>query len=589
MTLFTSLRGRIFVATAVLTLVSIGAAVLLVSLRVTRETEAATEREIRATAAVVEQLRTIQGQTFTSMARLIADAPKLKAAVDTNDPPTVQDVVRGYQDELGSNLLIVTGRAGSVLASAGLPEETALNAAERTALSAAASGREGVNILVLPHMHGLLQLVTVPITVGVAQPERLGALSVGFLFDDALAAQVKQITGSDVAFGLDGHVLSATLPDDEGAMLQRLFADASRQPSEIIRAADYIGLPVRLSSASTGGTGPIALILRSRTEQLRVLRTIRVELALTATVAVLLAILLSLLVARTITGPLATVTDAMREVAATGDLTTRIALRADTGWDDADARLLATTFNTLTESVARFQREFSQRERLSSLGRLSTVIAHEIRNPLMIIKAALHTLKRPQLDEAGVREVAEDIEEEVTRLNRLVHEVLDFARPIQFDLAPTDLNALCREATDAVRVTGPLPIQLDLDPAIPSTTSDAERLRMVFVNLLENARQAVAPTADTDTADRPLIRLRTHLNDHSVVVTLDDAGSGIAADDLPRVFDPFFTTRRGGTGLGLPIVRNIVEGLGGSIGVTSTPGAWTTFRIELPLGPPAPH
>ena len=89
-------------------------------------------------------------------------------------------------------------------------------------------------------------------------------------------------------------------------------------------------------------------------------------------------------------GPLAAITGVMREVAATGDLTRKIALLRSHRWDDEDARLLATTFNTLTDSIARFQREMSQKERLSSLGRLSTVIAHEIRNPLMIIKASLH-------------------------------------------------------------------------------------------------------------------------------------------------------------------------------------------------------
>src|SRR4029079_16775147 len=110
--------------------------------------------------------------------------------------------------------------------------------------------------------------------------------------------------------------------------------------------------------------------------------------------AVFLATVLSFAVARTITRPLATITGVMREVAATGDLTRKIVLRRGARWNDEDARLLATTFNTLTDSIARVQREMSQKERLSSLGRLSTVIAHEVRNPLMIIKAALHTLRQ---------------------------------------------------------------------------------------------------------------------------------------------------------------------------------------------------
>ena len=148
----------------------------------------------------------------------------------------------------------------------------------------------------------------------------------------------------------------------------------------------------------------------------------------------------------------------MREVAATGDLTRKIVLRRGNRWDDEDARLLATTFNTLTDSIARFQREMSQKERLSSLGRLSTVIAHEVRNPLMIIKAALHTLRQPRRRAATrCAKRPPTSTRKSARLNRIVNEVLDFARPIRFELAPADLNALCRESAAAAQAAGPAP------------------------------------------------------------------------------------------------------------------------------------
>ncbi len=252
-------------------------------------------------------------------------------------------------------------------------------------------------------------------------------------------------------------------------------------------------LPLALSpgtAAARQGAGPVALILRSRTEHLRFLRAIHTELAFTAVVAVLLATLLSFVVARTITRPLAAITDAMREVAATGDLTRKIVLRGRR-WDDEDARLMAATFNTLTDSVARFQREVAQKERLSSLGRLSTVIAHEVRNPLMIIKAALHTLRQPDVGPATLREAAADIDEEVARLNRIVNEVLDFARPIRFELVPVDLNALCRESAAAAQATPGAAVGLDLDPSLGVVRTDAERLRVALVNLIVNARHAV--------------------------------------------------------------------------------------------------
>jgi signal transduction histidine kinase len=271
----------------------------------------------------------------------------------------------------------------------------------------------------------------------------------------------------------------------------------------------------------------------------------------------------------------------MREVAATGDLTRKIALR-DNRWDDEDARLLAATFNRLTESVARFQREVSQKERLSSLGRLSTVIAHEVRNPLMIIKASLHTLRQPGVSGDAVREAAADIDGEIVRLNRVVNDVLDFARPIQFELAPVRLNALCRESASAAEASGAgtpgTAVALALDPGDPILTLDAERLRVALVNMILNARHAVAgqPAAR--------VTLTTRLEDERASITIADTGPGIAPADLARVFDPYFTTKRGGTGLGLPISKNIVEGLGGTIGVSSTPGRGTEIRIDFPVG-----
>jgi signal transduction histidine kinase len=266
--------------------------------------------------------------------------------------------------------------------------------------------------------------------------------------------------------------------------------------------------------------------------------------------------------------------------------------------------LLATTFNTLTDSIARFQREMSQKERLSALGRLSTVIAHEVRNPLMIIKTALHTLRQPDVTAQAMREAIADIDGEVVRLNRVVNEVLDFARPIRFELAPTDLNALCRESAAAAQAAAAGPaVHLDLDATLPAITTDAERLRIALVNMLVNARHAVeAPATEAVVASgapalhgaahvrsdpaQALVSLTTRAAGDRAIVVIADRGAGIDPADLPRVFDPYFTTKRGGTGLGLAIARNIVDGLGGAVGVTSLPGRGTEMRIDLPFTPP---
>jgi two-component system sensor histidine kinase HydH len=331
----------------------------------------------------------------------------------------------------------------------------------------------------------------------------------------------------------------------------------------------------------------MGIVLVSRTKQLKFLSQLHQLLAAIAVVAVLVAILFSYGIARTVTRPLGTITTTMREMAASGDLTRRIPVPPNPRWQDEDARLLATTFNALTGSIERFQREATQRERLSSLGRLSTVVAHEIRNPLMIIKTALRTLRRDDATHEQVRNATRDIDEEVTRLNRIVTEVLDFARPIKFDVGTANVNGL---AEDAVRAAGAgdgrVPVRLDLDPGIPPITTDGERLRQALVNILGNAMQAMTAASPSE-ADGTAIRLQTaRLDARHLAITVSDNGVGIAAEDLPRIFDPYFTTRRTGTGIGLAISRNIIEGLGGRITVASERDRGTEVRIELPLDAP---
>ena len=582
MRILSSLRSRIFLTSALLAVLCIAVAISLVNVTVTQEAERTLEREIIATGAQVDQLRAERTQTFTLMAHLIADLPKLKAAMETNDPPTVQDIARGYQAQLQASLLLITNRTGQVLYAAGASPRAAVIAANQPAVRDALAGHDSLSLL--PQPNGILQVVTIPVTLERPRHEMLGTFSTGFLLDDALAAQMKKITGSDVAFGMDGQILASTLPREYAAALAPHLR-ASGLSRLQIDGEEYEALRRTLAAGGDrdGATsGPVALILRSRTEQLQSLSSIHTGLALTAVLAVVLATLLGFAVARTIAQPLAAITDVMREVAATGDLTRKIALRHGNRWDDDDARLLATTFNTLTDSIARFQREMSQKERLTSLGRLSTVIAHEVRNPLMIIKAALHSLRQPDVSVDTVREVAADIDGEVARLNRLVNEVLDFARPIRFELSTVSLNTLCRESAAAALAAGPgAGIACELDPALGPVTTDPERLRIALINLLVNARHASNGTGAR--ADAAPVTLSTTASGDRVQIAIGDRGVGIPDRDLAQIFDPYFTTKRGGTGLGLPIAKNIVEGLGGTIAVSSTPGAGTRFILDFPL------
>jgi len=573
MKILSSLRSRIFLASALLAVLCIIAALYVVNVRVTQEAERTLEREIVATGAQIDQLRAERSQTFTLMARLIADLPKLKAAIDTNDPTTVEDIASGYQSQLHASVLLVTNREGQVLYSVGDSPKVADIAVDEPAVRDALGGKDTVSLL--PQPNGILQIVTVPVLFERPRVDILGTFSAGFLIDDALATQLKKITGSDLAFGMDGRILASTLARDDAAILAQRLRTSGISHVEI-GGQEYAVLSRALSAGSDGAAGPVALILRSRTEQLQSLQAIHTAFGVTGVVAIVLAMAFSFIVARTIARPLAAITNVMREVATTGDLTRKIAPGHRDRWQDEDARLLATTFNTLTDSIARFQREMSQKERLTSLGRLSTVIAHEVRNPLMIIKASLHALRQPDVTAEAMREAAADIDEEVGRLNRIVNEVLDFARPIRFDLSSVDVNALCRASAAAAQAAGPgAPIVLRLEEQLRPITADQERLRMALVNMLVNARHAANGEGE--------VTLATAANGERVHITIADRGVGIGAEDLAHIFDPYFTTKRGGTGLGLPIAKNIIEGLGGTIAVSSARGRGTEIHLELPL------
>ena len=554
-----SLTNRLFLAMALLAVVSIGAATYYATRAVTAQAEGELRRGIEEAGTLVQEYRNLLFDHGQREAALVADLPRFKAAVELNDPPTMKPIAEEYRKQLGADLLVIRNARGAVLAE-----------------------------ILSPQRQSVMDVVTVPVVIGPFQPETLGTLTVGFALDSRAAGRFRGLTNSEIVFAAGGEIGAATLPSEHWPAVTPLLAREGITDSIVIGSEDYIATTRTLGAAEAANAvvpasrvqmpTATAVILRSRTERLRFLTGVHQTVLLVAFAAVLVAIVASYGIARTVTRPLGAVTAAMREMGATGDLR-RITLPTGTRWEDEDARLLADTFNTMTASISRFQREAAQRERLSSLGRLSTVIAHEIRNPLMIIKAALHRLRRDDLPAEDVRVVAADIEEEVARLNRIVSQVLDFARPIRFELAPVDVNALCADAARAAVPEDAAGIHLDLARELPPIVSDGERLRLALVNLLTNARHAVAAESPAPDA----IRLTTaKASDGRVIIEVRDRGVGIAAEDLARVFDPFFTTRGTGTGLGLAITRNIIEGLGGTISIASVRGRGTDVRVELP-------
>ena len=218
-------------------------------------------------------------------------------------------------------------------------------------------------------------------------------------------------------------------------------------------------------------------------------------------------------------------------------------------------------------------------ERLAALGQLTAGLAHELRNPLGTIKTSAEMLSRTVAAENEVaREVAGYISTEVDRCNSLVSRFLDFARPLEVRLAPAELSQVIDRAIDmATREAGQhnVTIYRNYAPDIPTFPMDAELMERVFFNVIQNAIQASTPGSS--------VTVKTRAVDSQAETSIIDRGSGIDPKIAETIFNPFFTTKSNGVGLGLAIVSKIVDRHGGKMSVESQPGEGSVFHILLPL------
>jgi signal transduction histidine kinase len=231
------------------------------------------------------------------------------------------------------------------------------------------------------------------------------------------------------------------------------------------------------------------------------------------------------------------------------------------------------------------------RDRLAALGQMAAGLAHEIKNPLGAIKGAAQLLAEPTpgvvpLDAAN-REFLGIILEEVDRLDRVVGSVLDYARPSTDTATPVDVNAVVRRTTQILSPAGE-GVELDLENDLPRARIDAEKLRQVLMNLVQNAQQAMEGRGTVTVVSRLRRSPPTWVGAEPAIerawieIGVTDRGPGISQKVLKNLFVPFFTTKDTGTGLGLAISQRIVQTAGGTIEVTTREGAGTTFTIVLP-------
>jgi two-component system, NtrC family, sensor histidine kinase HydH len=235
-------------------------------------------------------------------------------------------------------------------------------------------------------------------------------------------------------------------------------------------------------------------------------------------------------------------------------------------------------FKDLTE-VRTLRREVARSQRLASVGRLAAGVAHEIRNPLSSIKGFATYFKQRYPDRQDDQQTADIMIQEVDRLNRVVGQLLEFARPVPVKPKPVSLQTLLDDSikliTDRAAEKG-ISINIQNNTQVDEVRIDPDRINQILLNLYLNAIDSMENGGELK------VEISSDGQGRDVVIQVADTGHGISREDLSRIFEPYFTTKSTGTGLGLAIAHNIIEAMGGKITVESEKEVGTTFTVALP-------
>jgi two-component system, NtrC family, sensor histidine kinase HydH len=231
------------------------------------------------------------------------------------------------------------------------------------------------------------------------------------------------------------------------------------------------------------------------------------------------------------------------------------------------------------EEKEKLEEQLVRADKLASLGHMISGVAHEIRNPLGIIRGTVQLMERDFKKVEGLEEYVRIIKEQSDRENRVIQELLDYSRPSKQILAEIDINALVKSVlsfTNKYMQDKKVKLELILDDKLPKLFIDGDKIKQVFVNIIINACEAMEKGG--------ILTIETALNDRFIEMHFKDTGTGIDELQIKNIFNPYFSTKPKGTGLGLSISNGIVEMHGGKIEVRSKKEAGTEFIVKLPLG-----
>jgi two-component system, NtrC family, nitrogen regulation sensor histidine kinase NtrY len=564
-----SLRAKLTLAFALFAVLPMAAATVPLS----RALSEALDREYvtrleEAAGAVDGEIRRL-GAEAVAAARELAASPELEALARDRrdgllDPGEAAGRGPGWMAARGLDALAVTAGAGAVLTAGHLPGRAGdVDRSLRELFAAAPAGRPVPRVLPRATAAGVEEGLFVTAWEPVAADRTLRAVA-GLALGARLAERAAALTGGAITVRLAGGPVLASA------------GEAGAAPGRLARA---LGAPLargRLLPLPATGSPLATIEVTLPTGGLgRTLSTAAAAFLLALLAGAGAASVLGHVVAGRITRPLLALRAGAAAVGA-GNLSTRVEARA-TG----EVAGLVTAFNEMTAELARVTARAAAAERVAAWREVARRLAHEVKNPLTPVAMSVETLRdawaRGSRDFPEIfDEATTAIREEVRRLARIVDEFSRFARLPQPELRQVGGTELLG-AFLALYPEGPPGIELTRAVAddLPVVKVDPDQILQVLHNLLRNAFEAVGRQG--------VVGVSARREGDELVVSVTDSGPGIPPGDLPRLFEPYFTTKEAGTGLGLAISERIVREHGGRIEVESGAGQGTTFSVRLPV------
>lgn len=537
------------------------------------QTEAALERnldaELQNSFKAYESLWSARTEMLRSVSLVLSTMSDVRAAFRTNDRATIQDTVDEMwkRISLSDALFFVTDGKGDVVAGAGSKHFARNLDVVRDALPHFPAQSTGFST----QDGRLYEFVVTPVYV--QTESSLGLLNVlvtGFPVEDGVAKDLKaQTGGSDFVFLQGSKPVATTLSTEDTARIAMQYRRGNGLRHLDLGDREYavLGTPLRNLAGTQGGD---LLIVHNFDAIRRDIDSLRLKLGVTWFLATLAGLAITVLLARRTLKPIQELDQAAARITEQ-----KYEARVTEGDDDELGRL-ARTFNAMCRSIQDAREELIRQERISTIGRLSSSIVHDLRNPLASIYGGAEMMIDGELNPAQMQRIAGNIYRSSRVIKDMLQQLVDVSRGRSQAAEACRLSDMVGAAVDAQISNADnqgVEIRVNIDPRL-EVTAEPGRMERVFANLIGNAIEAMQ--------DGGVIDISAHATPEGVVIRVDDNGPGIPLAVRQRLFQPFVTSGKNGLGLGLALSRQTVLDHGGEIWVEEVAGRGAHFRLRLP-------